>query len=78
MPYSPHEDTTHLQSLQAPSGSRRRSSAIVGGSTFAFALSYRDVEELRAERDVLLTYEAVRYWYRKFGQTYANQSAGGA
>jgi putative transposase len=40
---------------------------------FRFCLSYRDVEELLAERGVLLTYEAVRYWCRKFGQAYANQ-----
>jgi putative transposase len=39
---------------------------------FRFALSYRDVEELLAERGVVLTYEAVRQWCRKFGQTYAN------
>jgi putative transposase len=40
---------------------------------FRFCLSYRDVEELMAERGVRLTYEAVRYWCRKFGQAYANQ-----
>src|SRR5262245_50362270 len=40
---------------------------------FRFCLSYRDVEELMAERGVLLTYGAVRYWCRKFGQAYANQ-----
>jgi transposase-like protein len=40
---------------------------------FRFCLSYRDVEELMAERGVMLTYEAVRYWCRKFGQAYANQ-----
>jgi putative transposase len=40
---------------------------------FRFCLSYRDVEELMAARGVILTYEAVRYWCRKFGQTYANQ-----
>jgi putative transposase len=40
---------------------------------FRFCLSYRDVEALMAARGVLLTYEAVRYWCRKFGQTYANQ-----
>jgi putative transposase len=40
---------------------------------FRFCLSYRDVEELMAERGITLTYEAVRYWCRKFGQTYANQ-----
>ncbi len=39
---------------------------------FRFALSYRDVEELLAERGVILTYETVRQWCRKFGQEYAN------
>jgi putative transposase len=36
-----------------------------------FCLSYRDVEELMAERRISLTYEAVRYWCREFGQAYA-------
>jgi putative transposase len=40
---------------------------------FRFCLSYWDVEELMAERGVTLTYEAVRYWCRKFGQQYANE-----
>jgi putative transposase len=31
---------------------------------FRFCLSDRDVEELMAERGVLLTYEAVRYWWQ--------------
>ena len=35
---------------------------------FRFCFSYRDVEELMAERGVTLTYEAVRCWCRKFGQ----------
>ncbi len=39
---------------------------------FRFALSYRDVEELLAERGVLVTYETIRQWCRKFGQQYAN------
>jgi len=39
---------------------------------FRFALSYRDVEELLAERGVTLTYETVRQWCRTFGQGYAN------
>ncbi len=39
---------------------------------FRFALSYRDVEELLAERGVPLTYETVRQWCQKFGQGYAN------
>jgi hypothetical protein len=40
---------------------------------FRLCLSYRDVEGLMAERGVILTYEAVRYWCRKVGQAYANQ-----
>ena len=40
---------------------------------FRFALSYRDVEELLAERGLVLTYETVRQWCRKFGQCYANE-----
>ena len=39
---------------------------------FRFALSYRDVEELLAERGVLVTDETIRRWSRTFGQTYAN------
>jgi hypothetical protein len=40
---------------------------------FRCCLSYRDIEELMAARGVILSYEAMRYWYRKFGQAYANQ-----
>jgi hypothetical protein len=38
-----------------------------------FCLSYRGVEALMAARGLILTYEAVRYWCREFGQFYANQ-----
>jgi putative transposase len=38
-----------------------------------FCLSYRDVEELLFVRGVLVSYEAIRTWCRKFGQAYANQ-----
>jgi putative transposase len=40
---------------------------------YRFCLSYRDVEELLFERGVVVTYEAIRKWCRKFGQHYANQ-----
>ncbi len=40
---------------------------------YRFNLSYRDVEELLAARGVVVTYETVRHWCRKFGQQYANQ-----
>ena len=39
---------------------------------FRFALSYRGVEEPLAARGVILTYETIRQWRRKFGQQYAN------
>jgi putative transposase len=38
-----------------------------------FCLSSRDVEERLFARGVLVTYEAIRQWCRKFGQQYAHQ-----
>jgi len=38
-----------------------------------FSLSFRDVEELMAQRGVVVTYETVRQWCLKFGQTDANE-----
>src|SRR5262245_32020544 len=40
---------------------------------FRFSLSFRDVEELLAERGISVTYETIRQWCQKFGQRYANQ-----
>jgi putative transposase len=40
---------------------------------FRCCLSYRDVGELLFARGVMVTYEAIRKWCRKFGQAYANQ-----
>ena len=37
-----------------------------------FALSFRDVEELLAERGVQVSYETVRRWVAKFGARYAD------
>ena len=39
---------------------------------FRFALSFREVEEMLAQRGVVLTYETIRAWCLKFGQIYAN------
>ena len=41
--------------------------------SYHFSLSYRDVEDLLAERGILVTYETVRQWCLKLGQSYANQ-----
>jgi putative transposase len=40
---------------------------------FRFSLSFRDVEELLAQRGIVVTYETVRQWRLKFGQTSANE-----
>jgi hypothetical protein len=40
---------------------------------YRFCLSYRDVEELLFARGIIVTYEAIRKWCRKFGQQYAHQ-----
>jgi len=60
----------------APTYKRHRfPPAIIGHAVwryFRFALSDRDVEELLAERGVIVTYETVRQWCQKFGQAYAN------
>ncbi len=36
-----------------------------------FTLSYRDVEEMLAERGLDVSYETVRRWFLKFGSTIA-------
>jgi putative transposase len=40
---------------------------------FRFSVSYRDTEELMAERGVIVTYESIRAWCYKFGQDYAKR-----
>ncbi|MDQ1051537.1 transposase-like protein [Streptomyces sp. V4I2] len=37
-----------------------------------FPLSFREVEELVLERGIVVSYETIRRWCGKFGQTYAN------
>ena len=39
---------------------------------FRFPLSYRDVEDLLAERGIDASYETVRRWALKFGGTFAS------
>ena len=40
---------------------------------FRFHLSVREVEALLFARGIVVTYETVRQWCFRFGQTYANQ-----
>ena len=39
---------------------------------FRFSLRFRDVEEMLASRGIIVTYETIRQWTLKFGQTCAN------
>ena len=38
---------------------------------FRFGLSFRDVEDLLAERAITVTYETIRQWGLTFGRDYA-------
>lgn len=38
-----------------------------------FCLSYRDVEDLLAERGIIVSYESIRKWCLKFGHAYARR-----
>lgn len=40
---------------------------------FRFNLSYRDVEDLLAERGIVVSYESIRLWCIKFGSRYARR-----
>ena len=40
---------------------------------FRFSLSFRDIEEMMAERGVVVSYESVREWCLKFGAAYAKR-----
>ena len=39
--------------------------------THRFALSFRDVEDLLAQRGITVTYETIRQWCLTFGRDYA-------
>ena len=38
-----------------------------------FCLSFRDVEDLLAERGIIVSYETIRQWCQKFGPGYARK-----
>ena len=40
---------------------------------FRFNLSYRDIEDLLAEREITVSYESIRLWCIKFGSTFARK-----
>ena len=40
---------------------------------YRFNLSHRDIEDLLAERGIIVSHEAIRLWCNKFGQKYARR-----
>ena len=40
---------------------------------YRFCLSFRDAEDLLAERGIVVSYETIRHWCRTFGPTYARR-----
>ena len=38
-----------------------------------FCMSFRDVEDLLAERGIIVSYETIRHWCRKFGSAYVRK-----
>jgi putative transposase len=64
--------THHLSDI----GENRFPPEIIGHGVWLyhrFSLSFRDVEELLAKRGIIVTYETVRQWCRKFGPEYARR-----
>jgi transposase-like protein len=52
---------------------RQRLFNMLSGCIFGFPLSYRDIEDMLAERSVDVSYETVRRWALKFGEAYARK-----
>ena len=66
---------TRVMNMQGPSYRRHRYPAqIIGHAVWLyhrFSLSFRDVEDLLAERGIVVSYETIRQWCAKFGPDYA-------
>jgi hypothetical protein len=62
-------DSSHeaLDPVTTDTASRRKSSATPLWVYHRFCLSFRDVEDLLAERGIIVSYEAIRQWCWKFG-----------
>jgi len=68
-------DLSH-EELQIPLPWTSFSGAVISYAVWVyhrFCLSFRDVEDLLAERGIVVSYETVRNWCRKFGSDYAKR-----
>jgi putative transposase len=54
----------------------RFSAAIISHAVwlyYRFALSFRDVEDLLAQRGITVSYESIRHWCETFGAAYSRR-----
>jgi putative transposase len=76
IPINRREAAMHTAAPTHPDKHHRFPAEIISHGVWLYfrcCLRYRDVEELLLARGVIVTYEAIRKWCRKFGQAYANQ-----
>src|SRR5882724_2441928 len=69
-------ETGVMKSPPDPRYRHRFPAEIIGHAVWlyhVFSLSLRDVELLLAERGIIVTYETVRRWCKKFGHTFADR-----
>src|ERR1700694_5886837 len=65
-----------MNSARSRYGGHRFPREIIGYAGWVyhrFCLSFRDVEDLLAERGIVVSYEAIRQWCWKFGPDYARR-----
>jgi putative transposase len=63
-----------MKSDRSPDSGYRFPPEIISYAVWAyhrFCLSFRDVEDLLAERGIIVSYEAIRQWCEEFGPAYA-------
>jgi putative transposase len=61
-----------MKNDRSPYYGHRFPSEIISYAVWAyhrFCLSFRDVEDLLAERGIIVSYETIRLWCQKFGLT---------
>jgi transposase-like protein len=58
--------TGNCSNLELGMAERKRHRACVNRTVSRFTLSFRDVEDLLAERGIMVSYETVRRWVNHF------------
>jgi transposase-like protein len=61
------EKASQARDLRAALGARFGQILAAEGHLLRFTLSFRDVEDLLAERGIMVSYETVRRWVNHFG-----------